>query len=613
MEFYFNLIWPQEWPLRIIIIFLWCVTVCVILKCLALKKRIANNLTKIEELGSNNGISYLENSLKLNNINYEATFAKFEADNDKTDDNKLVFDHLKAIFDAGRKSSRLDADLLVKNTIDKICTDVDTIKSCISVFLVIGILGTLIGLAISIGSFNGDSFIINAQANNTAKELSKLFSNLRGAFAPSMWGVFLTISFVIAYTVVIQEKYINKLTDKLTTNTIKVWLPALYPTDFQKGENTMVQLKETIQNADGINNSAMELLSNLSVANETVKSINGVSEVLSESINRFDDGSKKVAVLKDSIEALSKQIEENDQKYIEWLNNAITQTNQFQLDSKQILLEQANAVRENFAAQASAVRENFAAQTDAVRENFAEQNEQLKVIVNTLKIYDDHALRSQDELQKKLAESINNNMQTANDMQFAVGELTNRNKDIIAAVGAPLNQQLTGMSDKLTESLNEMTIQLKQVKASMDKIDSPLQSTADQLQEMFGNMLASMDQIMAAKSGIDAETIELLRSSAAGSASSTDNKNLEKKLDAILRCLESNAQNNGRVEVAARAKEKTTMELVKEYMPQLIGVFIAVALTVSVVLQFTMVNRIGALEQSQNAVNQVLLKGDKAN
>lgn len=586
MDFYIHLAWPQEWLLRLIIVALWILAVYVSYKCFDLRKRIASNLDKIEELGNTQRIAYLENSLKLNNISYEATFAKFESDNGKNDDNALVFEHLRAIFDAGRKSSRLDADLLVKNTIDKICTDVDTIKSCISVFLVIGILGTLIGLGISIGSFNGDSFIINAQANNTAKELSKLFGNLRGAFAPSMWGVFLTISFVILYTMVIQERCINKLTDKLTTNTIKVLLPALYPTDFQKGENTMVQLKETIQNAEGINNSANELLDNLSMANATVQSINDVSTAITSSVNKFEEGSNKVVALKDSIEALSVKIADNDSKHLEWVNNAIAQTNSFQNESKKNFLEQAAAVRENFAV----------------------QSEQLKQIINTLKMYDDNALKSQDELNKKLAESIKNNMQAANEMQVAIGELANRNKEVVAAVGEPLNQQLTTMSDRLSESLKTMTAQLLQLKASMDRIDSPLQTTAGEIQLMFGNMLAKLDQVLAAKGGLDPEAIELLKRNAANNTFSDDSK-MEQQLEAILKCLEKNTSKDNSFVQQIQPKETGLMATIKDYMPIAVGVLLAI----SIVVQCVMVSRIGALEQSQNAVNQVLLKGDKIN
>lgn len=586
MDFYIHLAWPQEWLLRLIIIVLWIVACYVGYECFVLRKRIASNLAKIEELGNTQRIAYLENSLKLNNISYEATFAKFESDNGKNDDNTLVFDHLKAIFDAGRKSSRLDADLLVKNTIDKICTNVDTIKSCISVFLVIGILGTLIGLGISIGSFNGDSFIINAQANNTAKELSKLFGNLRGAFAPSMWGVFLTISFVILYTMLIQEKCINKLTDKLTTNTIKVWLPALYPTDFQKGENTMVQLKETIQNAEGINNSANELLDNLSMANATVQSINDVSTAITSSVNKFEEGSNKVVALKDSIEALSVKIADNDSKHLEWVNNAIAQTNSFQNESKKNFLEQAAAVRDNFAV----------------------QSDQLKQIINTLKMYDDNALKSQDELNKKLAESIKNNMQAANEMQVAIGELANRNKEVVVAIGSPLNQQLTTMSDKLSESLKTMTAQLLQLKASMDRIDSPLQSTAGEIQRMFGNMLAKLDQVLAAKGGLDPEAIELLKRNAANNVVNDDTK-VEQQLEAILKCLEKTASREKPFVQQNQPKETGLMATLKDYMPIAVGVLLAI----SIVVQCVMASRIGALEQSQNAVNQVLLKGDKIN
>lgn len=584
MEFYWKLVWPQEVPLQLIIVCLWVVAVYVCRQCFNLKKRIASNLAMIEELGTTKKVSYLENSLKLNNIDYETTFNKFATDNGKTDDNELVFDHLKAIFDAGRKSSRLDADLLVKNTIDKICTNVDTIKSCISVFLVIGILGTLVGLAISIGSFSGASFNITAaEAKGTADELSKLFGNLRGAFAPSMWGVFLTISFVILYTIFIQERCINKLTDKLTTNTIKVWLPALYPTDFQKGENTMVQLKETIQSADEINNGATDLVHNLTEANATVQSINGVSAVLTESIAKFDEGSNKVLELKNSIEALSKRIEENDKNYVEWVTSAITQTNRFQQDSKQNFLEQAQAVQENFTV----------------------QNAQLQQIVTTLKMYDDNALKAQDELTKKLAESIQNNIKSANDMQGVIGELTNRNKEIIEEVGTPLNQQLAVMSNQLTDSLNAMTKQLNQLKAAMDRIDSPLEATGEKIQRMFGDMIKTMEQVTAAKAGLAPEAMELLRRNVEASSSNNDNKVLEKKLDAILRCLErSNSEQQSRVK-----QEPSIMDMLKEYMPVAIGVL----LVISIAVQCVMVSRIGSLEQSQNAVNQVLLKGDKAN
>lgn len=590
MEFYWNLVWPQEVPLKCIIVFLWIVAFYVCLQCFKLKNRIASNLAMIEDLGDDDKIKDLVKSLSSNNVNYDEVFKTFESTGGKTEDNELVFDHLKAIFDAGRKSSRLDADLLVKNTIDKICTNVDTIKSCISVFLVIGILGTLVGLAISIGSFSGDSFNISTvEAKSTAQELSKLFGNLRGAFAPSMWGVFLTIMYVILYTVLIQEKYINKLTDKLTTNTIKVWLPALYPTDFQKGNQTMRKLNDTIQNADAINDGANDLVQNLTEANETVRAINDVSAALTNSIVKFDEGSNKILLFKDSIEDLSKRISENGSNYLDWVKRSIEEMDTKQGKDTKRLLDQ----------------------TDAISKNFAMQNEQLQQIVNTLKLYDDNVLKSQNELTSKLAESISNNINAAKEMRGVIGELSNKNQAIIDEVGKPIYQQLGLMSNQLTDSLKAMTAQLNQLKAAMDRIDSPLRSTAEDIQTMFGHMMDTQaqkfDQILAAKAGLSPEERELLRRNAEASVAGNDNKALEKKLDAILRCLE---RGGGESQFGKEQKhEKSVMYMVKECMPIAIGVL----LVISIAVQCVMVSRIGSLEQSQNAVNQVLLKGDKAN
>ncbi|MDO4921883.1 MAG: MotA/TolQ/ExbB proton channel family protein [Phascolarctobacterium sp.] len=576
MDFYVHLVWPQEWLLRAVISLLFVVALYVAWLCVRLRLRVAENYKILEALGSKDDIYYLENTLRMNNVDYEGAFTVFENNKGKTDANEPVFEHLKAIYDAGRRSSRLDADLLVKNTIDKICTNVDTIKSCISVFLVIGILGTLIGLGLSIGSFNGDSFIIQADANNTAKELSKLFGNLRGAFAPSMWGVFLTICFVILYTLFIQERCINKLTDKLTTSTIKVWLPALYPTDFQKGANTMAQLNDTIKNASGINESANDLLSNLDMANATVKALNDVSAALNQSVEKFNDGSDKVSVLKDSIAALSQQIEENNKNYQKFMSDAIVQVSNFQNDARQQFMEQIKAVRDNFEL----------------------QNAQLQEVVRTLAIYDKNAFSKHQDLDLKLASS-------ANDINSAVATLDDRDKKIIGTVEGALAPQIV-----------KMTEQIKKVSEALDRIDSPLTSTAGEIQKMFGNMLTSMEHTQAdmlqaiTKGGISAEDIEKMMRNKVASSNFPDNGGMEQKLQDILECLQQNSVNNAgsNLPIATVTKDdEGTVGVVKKYMPIAIGILLAI----SIAVQCVMVSKIGALEQSQNNVNQVLLKGDK--
>lgn len=221
-----NYIMPKELPLQFIIYLIIGVAIIVLVKCLQLVKKARNNIIL---LSSNNdaglyNVDYLKSSLELNDVDTNFVFDKYVEDKKRNSDTEPLFEHLRAIYEAGSKSSRLDSDLLVRNTVDKIFAGTDTIKSLISLFLVLGILGTLLGLAISIGSFSGEGFVLNAEANKTASELSKLFGNLRGAFAPSMWGVTATIVFVFLYTVLVQEACINKLTEQLTTVTINKWL-----------------------------------------------------------------------------------------------------------------------------------------------------------------------------------------------------------------------------------------------------------------------------------------------------------------------------------------------------------------------------------------------------
>lgn len=436
--------------------------------------------------------------------------------------------------------------------------------------------------------YNGDSFIIQADANNTAQELSKLFGNLRGAFAPSMWGVFLTICFVILYTLFIQESCINKLTDKLTTSTIKVWLPALYPTDFQKGANTMAQLNDTIKNASGINESANDLLSNLDMANATVKALNDASVALNQSVEKFNDGSDKVNLLKDSVVALSQQIEENNKNYQKFMSEALVKITDFQNNARQQFLEQSTSVRDSFSV----------------------QNEQLQKIVNTLANYDQNTFSKHQELNLKLASS-------ANDINQAVTTLEDKDKRILETVEGSINPQIADMTKQLNKVNTEMTEQLKQVTAALDRIDSPLRSTAGEIQKMFGNMLASMESTQAdmlqaiTKGGLSAEDIEKVMRNKVASANIPDNGRMEQKLQEILECLQQNSTNNMAnnlpSSIIVQEKDEGTLGVVKKYMPVAIGVLLAI----SIVVQCIMVSKIGALEQSQNNVNQVLLKGDK--
>ena len=120
----FSYIIPQEWVLRIIILAMIGLACFVIYKCWTLYTLGKENLAMLEQMEN---VDFLKKALLQNDIDLDQEFSKYEESLGKNDRNFVLFEHLKAIYDAGAQSSRLDADLLVKNTVDKIFTVNDNI------------------------------------------------------------------------------------------------------------------------------------------------------------------------------------------------------------------------------------------------------------------------------------------------------------------------------------------------------------------------------------------------------------------------------------------------------------------------------------------------------
>lgn len=326
----------------------------------------------------------------------------------------------------------------------------------------------------------------------------------------------------------------------------------------------MVQLKETINNADKINEGVNNLESNLHNANSTINALCEVSDALNQSVTNFNEGSNKVLELKNSIAELSAQITSTNQNYQEWLNNAVAQVSKFQTESRESLQQQASAVQEHFDT----------------------QNAQLNSVVQSLKLYDDHAFKVQAILNSKLMESIQGSKQAVSDMQGATEQLEKRNAEVVAVI-----------SDKLSKDLQAISEQLKH-------INNPLEQASMEIQRMFKNIndrnAETMDKVLK-ENGVSQEERRQLLASA---NDDSETKALGKKLDAILKCLQQNASGGSN----QPAQEDGILDMLKSIMPIAVGVLLAI----SIAVQCVMVSRIGDLEQSQNAVNQVLLKGDKA-
>lgn len=636
---------PQEWVLRFIIIAMIALAVFVIRKCWALHALGKENLAMLNQMEN---VSDLEKALLKNGANLDQEFAKYETALGKNNNTTVLFEHLKAIYDAGAQSSRLDADLLVKNTVDKIFTDVDSIKTSISLFLVIGILGTLAGLAISIGGFNGANFVMTGQNGSTADELSLLFGNLRGAFAPSMWGVFFTIVFVFGYSWKIQEGCINKVTEKLTINTIRYWLPKLYPTDFQRGDQSLVKLNATIANADGINNGVRTLEKNLSSSNQTLQQLAKVSDDIQKASERFDKSTDKIVKIKELYDELKKTndafhssleslihsaTQERKNSYEEYMSiveknaAAVQESNQKMKDQ---MAQYFDALTEVLKNQSSTFSENLQGQINTWKETLQGQNSELQAVIAQLKKYDTNFFQTINKTKESLQKSIeiNDKAAAANQelgqkLREIEEKLLNRQDELIEQIAQPVTAQLTevahilqGLQKPFIDATNSISAMADRNYRQMTELMSPIQEITKTLQEKQNVLTNDNQRLM--------QTLEALQNTmhdfqktvnstlaVVGETKGVSPERIQKWFETQTE--DSNTSRTKRQREIEKDREEEKNKngfLALKNIPVLV---IAVLLLFSVVTQIIMVTKISALEQNQAAVNQVLMKGEMNN
>ena len=632
---------PQEWLLRIIILAMIVLAGFVIRKCWVLYALGKENLAMLERMED---VSDLEKALLKNDANLDQEFAAYETSLGKNDNTFVLFEHVKAIYDAGAQSSRLDADLLVKNTVDKIFTSVDSVKTSISLFLVMGILGTLAGLAISIGGFNGANFVMTGQSSSTANELSLLFGNLRGAFAPSMWGVFFTIVFVFIYSWKIQEGCINKVSEKLTINTIRYWLPRLYPTDFQRGDQSLVKLNATIANADGINNGVRTLEKNLSSSNQTLQQLAKVSDDIQKASDRFDKSTDKIVKIKELYEEL-KKTNDNFHTSLESLIRSATQ------DRKDSYKEYMEIVQKNAAAvqeanqkvkdqmaqyfdaltvvlknQNTTFSENLQGQINTWKATLQSQSTELQAVISQLKSYDTNFFQNLNDTKESLNASIeiNRNAAVANQelgkkLREIEEKLLSRQDELIEQIAQPVTDKLRevattlqGLQQPFIQAAGKISKMADNNIRNINEVIQPVREIAEKLQEKQ-NILSNDERSLAQTLESLQHTMHGLQKTVnvtlavAGETKGVSPERIQKWFETQTEVsTTSHTKRQRELEMDKKEKDKNGFLSLKN-IPILV---IAILLLFSVVTQVIMVTKISALEQNQAAVNQVLMKGE---
>lgn len=382
----------------------------------------------------------------------------------------LITKHLRPIFEAGRNEYQLDVRILIKNTSDELLHSNGLQRSILSIFIILGLLGTLFGLADTLASL--DSLLHGTpQLNNDllGQSLQQLLGTLKSAFAPSIWGVSLTILGVLVLALYIRVIALPLLS-LLERQTLTIWVPQLMPTTSQKlliklqlTEHQMQKSFEAAQQvakfADSINEKTGHFAQTLSSATTTLRQLTKVSGDLDNFSQNFVEGVRILSPFQQDLRNLYGQVADESKIFRQSVESSIVESREF--------------------------RSGLKTQLDS-------QQQTLTKMLSGLRSYEQAYVTNREQIDQKLGELLA-------EAQRTFENLSKRNQELGAALdqelGKPLReslgQNLNGIQTELQERLSEvrdsLQVQLGGLGTRMERLDQPLNDAARYFADTFAN------------------------------------------------------------------------------------------------------------------------------
>ena len=417
-----------------------------------------------------------------------------------------ITEHLKAIFLAGWDESRLEVSELINHTTSNLFRWNSLFRSILAVFIVIGLLGTLFGLTDSLTDLS--PALKKSAATETATENSErmtqalggLMDDVKGAFAPSIWGIFFTILGVILYGIYLQFAChpIKSILERLT---LTVWVPQLYPTTSQKLNQTLQQSESQMQKgfetAAQFSESVKKVHGNIDEFNESLTQARAITQPLSDSVVQINKAALDISTAAD---VLNTGFTENLDKFSKEFSSSVTHLTGFQ--------DEIRSLHQQFQEAADQ-------KLDQQTQKLEEQNQNLATTLDVLKNYEKLYVDSCQQIDNTLQEFLNKtteanaNIETTNSKFLEGINATNREwikeiqtqlKTELAIIQPTLKQELKTLSEQLTSDLKEIQGALdERLTALTDQLkffQLPIEKTADQIEGVIGSFTTIMEGVV---------------------------------------------------------------------------------------------------------------------
>lgn len=442
--------------------------------------------------------------------------------------------HLKAIFVAGWDESRLEGSELINHTTSELFKWNNLFRSMLAVFIVIGLLGTLFGLTDSLvklaPALRTNAEVQDTTENNQANDpeqtstenskkiteaLSKLMDDIKGAFAPSIWGIIFTIVGVILYGFYLQFAC-HPVKSVLERLTLTVWVPQLYPTTSQKLIQTLqeseAQMRSGYETAVRVDGLVENIHTNIDEFNRSLTQANAITEPLAESGTQINEAASSIRSAADELntgfteslnhfaDVLNRGFLQSLSEFSDKFTSSVTQLTGFQDEIRKLHQEFQEAANQKLDQQAEKL--------DEQNQNLVQVSSALDQVLNVLKDYETAYIDSRKQIDETLqafiskATETNTSIYTENREWFE--KVTTDNHQQISAMQTHLEGNLQTLKQNLVNELKNVTSglaenlgdfqrvldsRLEVLNERLENFDTPLKNAVDQVKEAFDKQL----------------------------------------------------------------------------------------------------------------------------
>ena len=454
-------------------------------------------------------------------------------------ENSFISKHLKAIFLAGWNESRLEVSELINHTTSNLFRWNSLLRSVLAIFIVIGLLGTLFGLTDSLvelspalkasaeaqtptenGKASAPADANSGNSRQMTKALSDLMDDIKGAFAPSIAGVFFTVLGVILYGIFLRFAC-HPVKSTLEQSTLTIWVPQLYPTTSQKLIQTLreseAQMRSGYETAVRVDGMVENIQTNVNEFNRSLTQVNAITEPLAESGTEINAAASAISTaaaelnqgftesLNGFADVLNRGFLQSLSEFSDKFTSSVTQLTGFQDEIRKLHQEFQEAANQKLDQQTEKLNQQ--------NQNLIQASNALGQVLNALKDYETAYIDSRQQIDETLqafiskATETNTSIYTENREWFEKMNADNRRKlsamqkhleGNLQTLKQNLVNELKNVSSGLAENLGDfqeaLDSRLEVLNERLENFDTPLKETVEEIKGVFDERLTTLNE-----------------------------------------------------------------------------------------------------------------------